>query len=121
MFHRKKIPKWVSDLPRDDSNRELLIKIAESSKNPLETPREVIFGVKDIKGIQAAQNIELYSEQQGWGCQITEDHRGHDFFWLEAKKDNYVIGPNILSDEHFFIRLANLHSAVYDGWYASVV
>jgi len=121
MFGRHKIPKWVEALPEGDSNKELLIKIARASQKPLETPREVVFGIKDIKGIDAAQNIEIYCSQQGWKCEITEDHRVGGFYWLEAKRDDYVLSAGIIEDEQFFIRLAHMQKALYDGWYASIV
>jgi len=117
---RKRPPKWVLELPNGDTNKELLLQLFEASKNPLETPREVTFAIKNLNA-KDAENATLYMEDHGWETQINVDNSNPNLYWAEAKKNQYKITEDILNDEIFFVRLAKLYGGIYDGWYAQVV
>lgn len=115
-----KTPAWVKNLPDDDSNKALLIKIASVSKRPISAPREINFAINDIAAAEDAQEMSAKATSAGWQCRIVPDHSANHTFWLEAQKQGYCINKeNLYADELFFERLAKLYGASYDGWYAA--
>lgn len=120
MFARK--AKWVKDLPDSDTNKDLLLRILESQKKPINFPRKVTFAIKQFPDERAARAAsENYLEKERWVTSIGADLE-EGGFWLEAEKDNYVLSrQGLLHDEGLFMRVASLYGAIYDGWYTQAI
>jgi len=118
---RKRVPRWVADLPNDSINKELLTQLINASKKPLDTPREINFVIMDLPTREAAENAIVQLEERGWICKTNPDPRNSATLHLEATKRGYKITDTIFEDEAYIARIAKMYGALYDGWYAQVV
>ncbi len=109
-----KTPQWVKNLDLNDPNRELLEQLVLAGKKPLEAPRTIVFV---LRGRMENKDLLNTIQINGW----TIDTGFDNGFWIEAKKDLYVITQkDLIHDETTFITLAKLYGWDYDGWLASV-
>ena len=80
------------------------------------------FDIRNFNDLTDAQAAAKQVEQRGWFATIDADHNFQESYWLGAKKNDYILAKDTLTDdEEYFKRLASLYGATYDGWYASVV
>jgi hypothetical protein len=54
-----KTPAWVKNLPDNDLTKGLLVQLVNSSKKPLDTPREINFDIRDFANKDEAEAAAL--------------------------------------------------------------
>ncbi len=116
-----KIPKWINNLEDSDPNKTIYLQLIENGKGGIEAPREINFSIKDIPSAEDAENIAEYCKEKKWHTDIFRDSDSESKFWVECAKNGYVISDGKIDDEEtFFLKIARMYNATYDGWYASV-
>ena len=115
------IPEWVNALDKQDTDKELLLQLCEAGTLQLDTPRTIVFAIKDIPDKKAAKSAATKLKGSGWNPTISLDAINHQTYWIEAIQQNYRITKDQLeTDEAYFIDIADMHHALYDGWYTEV-
>lgn len=115
------VPQWVKELPSSDLNKQILLEICKAGTMPLATPREITFSIKNIRSKNRLKIIEAEVKRKGWATKISKDGLVNKKFWIDAQKQDYVIGKGSLDeDEKFFIDVADMCGSVYDGWFTEI-
>jgi len=80
------------------------------------------FDIRDFNSRNDAQEAAKKIEARGWLVQIDVDHKNPEKYWVSARKAQYrITESDLFEDERFFLRIAALYSARFDGWYAMLV
>jgi hypothetical protein len=114
-----KIPDWVKNYPHE-MDKAALTSLAEATDGTFDKPREMNFSLYDFSEDRALQEAAAKAHEAGWVCQAYTQEDDPSRFVLEAQKQDYAITQeNYERDSAFFMRLADLYKAKYDGWFAS--
>lgn len=112
-------PKWVKNFPIE-MDRMALTQLAKSSSGSFDKPREMNFVLYGFEDKESIDNAISKIQAEGWHCTAIDQADEPGKYVIECQKHEYRLTEEDYSrDSVFFMKIAELYSVGYDGWYAS--